>query len=167
MNINTREYWEDMYSSGSYPSQDVNNQLRFRAAAMVAHPGKLLDVGGGDGALASHLSESIQYTNFDLIYGQSIDKGLPYKDKSFTTVTVLELLERVEDPGVVLLECWRVCSTILIVSLPLISVESAEHLWYIEQNDPELCLDRRFKKMRPNNVNIVYWTKREGMEFLK
>lgn len=109
-------------------------EFRHTAARELVTSGPVLDVGSGDGLFLELLKDKsisgegvdfssagqshsrargIQVTQCDLTR-----EALPFADKSFTTVTALDVLEHVYEPGTLLTEVARVASRDVIVSVP-------------------------------------------------
>lgn len=116
--------------------QRENQKLEFRhkvALSMVPF-GTVLDLGSGDGLLLSLLKEKgIEGKGLDLseegvtkannkgLRTQVFDFGnkpLPFPDKSFDTVIMLDILEHLYDPLSVLKEAKRVSKNNVIVGVP-------------------------------------------------
>ena len=98
-------------------------------------PRMILDIGCGEGKVIEqlHASHPSPSTGIDLdparIYlakSQSVDipfavgnaQELPYEDNSFDFVMILEVLEHVGEPDLVLREAYRVTSKYLLASVP-------------------------------------------------
>ncbi len=98
-------------------------------------PNKILDIGCGEGMILEQLRtyHSVPSTGIDLdpariclARSQSRDipfavgnaQELPYEDNSFDFVMILEVLEHVGEPDVVLREAFRVTSKFLLASVP-------------------------------------------------
>ena len=95
--------------------------------------GKVADLGAGDGSLDKHLKdEGFEVVALDadkehFYYGDEIkfeegdlNKGLPFEDRSFDYVIMLEVIEHLENPYFVLKEINRILKTggVLILSTP-------------------------------------------------
>ena len=87
----------------------------------------ILEVGCHD----THLYRDVGWVDWENYYGLDLDlwsqalnfvqgdaHQLPYKDKSFPTLTFAEILEHVEEPKRCLLECMRVASSRVLISIP-------------------------------------------------
>jgi 2-polyprenyl-3-methyl-5-hydroxy-6-metoxy-1,4-benzoquinol methylase len=98
-------------------------------------PNKILDIGCGEGKVLEQLraSFSTPSTGIDIdpariCLAKSHSGGipfavgnaqeLPYEDNSFDFVMILEVLEHVGDPDIVLREAFRVTSKFLLASVP-------------------------------------------------
>ena len=98
-------------------------------------PNKILDIGCGEGKVIEqlHASHSAPSTGIDLdpariclAKTRSMDipfavgnaQELPYEDNSFDFVMILEVLEHVGEPDLVLREAYRVTSKYLLASVP-------------------------------------------------
>jgi len=94
----------------------------------------ILDMGGGDGTFALQLQKrgfnkiivtdvspvAVEKARARGLEAYVLDAGqlpLPYDDKDFATVTLIELLEHLYDPASLLKECVRVADT-LVLSVP-------------------------------------------------
>jgi len=94
----------------------------------------ILDMGGGDGTFALQLQKrgfnkiivtdvspvAVEKARARGLEAYVLDAGqlpLPYDDKDFATVTLIELLEHLYDPASLLKECIRVADT-LVLSVP-------------------------------------------------
>ena len=98
-------------------------------------PNKILDIGCGEGKVLEqlHASHPAISTGIDLdparIYLAKSRSGdipfavgnaqeLPYKDNSFDFVMILEVLEHVGEPDIVLRDAFRITSKFLLASVP-------------------------------------------------
>jgi len=98
-----------------------HRQLKGEIAKYIERPGKILDVGGGTGAMWGFLPDYIQrqdYLNLDCSYEMlkyspfnnvlAVAEGLPFNEAQFDYVVCSEVLEHVSDKDKVLEECYRV-----------------------------------------------------------
>lgn len=108
--------------------------FRHRAAAGLVVRGPVLDVGCGDGTLLAFLrSGGVRGTGTDFsevavhaARGRGVDARLhdavkdplPFRDRSFGTVVLLDVLEHLYDPDALLREAVRVSSRDVIVGVP-------------------------------------------------
>jgi methionine biosynthesis protein MetW len=115
-----------------------NNQvLVFRhteALGMVSKEQKVLDIGCGDGLLLSALAKAgvsasgvdvsdegvkkCREKGFDVSVADISTEDLPFQDKAFDTVIMLDILEHLYDPEVLLREAIRVSKQNIIISVP-------------------------------------------------
>lgn len=108
-------------------------EFRHRACLNLITEGTVLDIGCGDGLLLSYLktahitasgidisSEAVQHCRIAGLTAMeySLDKPLPFADDSFDTIVVLDVLEHLYDPLVVLAEARRVARRRVIVGVP-------------------------------------------------
>ena len=84
--------------------------------------GSVLDVGCGNRNLSQLLSARCQYTGIDLFSNPDIvvnlEEGLPFKDKSYDTIVVLDVLEHVDRIYHLIDEICRVSRKYVVLSLP-------------------------------------------------
>lgn len=81
---------------------------------------RVLDVGCDDGTLASavmKLNPSLKFQGVDVLERPSVaipvrvydGTHIPFEDRSFDWVKIVDVLHHTDDPGIVLRECARVC----------------------------------------------------------
>jgi len=129
--------YQAKYRDSSFIVRYANSRF-FQTIEMFAgsiSPNKILDIGCGEGKVleqlrASHSAPStgidIDPTRICLAKSHSGDipfavgnaQELPYEDNSFDFVMILEVLEHVGDPDIVLREAFRVTSKFLLASVP-------------------------------------------------
>jgi methionine biosynthesis protein MetW len=111
------------------------NQWHLLACQLVVNE-PVLDLGGGDGTFATLLREKrgIKHVTIGDISRVAIEKAinkcfdakvvdlnklpLPFEDKSFATVTLIEVLEHLYDPVSVLKECKRIATQDIVFTVP-------------------------------------------------
>ncbi|MDB5237316.1 MAG: metW [Parcubacteria group bacterium] len=121
------------FEDARWSTLDQPLEFRHRAALELIANGNVLDLGCGDCLLLEQLKrKAIDGTGLDLsgeainkchakgISAQihSFDQPLPYPDDSFDYVVLLDVLEHLYDPAVVLREAARVSSKYVIVGVP-------------------------------------------------
>ncbi len=97
---------------------NIREKKRFQTTGMSAK-GPTLDVGSGRQTIKQYLSEDVTYIPLDtilpesdynqtapLIYGSATH--LPIVSESFTTAFLLEVIEHISDPDLVLQEIYRI-----------------------------------------------------------
>jgi len=114
-----------------------DQRLVFRhaeAIGMVREKEKVLDIGCGDGLLLQSLSQKgaivsgvdiseegvkkCKEKGFDAILFDASTESLPFLDKTFDTVIILDVLEHVYAPEILLAEAVRVSKKHIIISVP-------------------------------------------------
>jgi 2-polyprenyl-3-methyl-5-hydroxy-6-metoxy-1,4-benzoquinol methylase len=128
------------------PSSD--DVLRFKIISKYC-VGDVLDAGCGSGLLKNHLNKDRinSYTGLDVdgkidIHGSVYD--LPFKNESFDTVTILEVLEHLEHPIAALREVVRVSRRRVVISVP--------NPW--NMNQIVSLITRNHNIMEPNHINL-------------
>lgn len=151
IDINTVEYWDGIYRRNKFPTADPNNTIRYETAAALHIGTSALDIGCGQGglALALHavsqwLDEEIDYVGVDhswaaietTLYPDGFYLCMDWQDiqQPADTVYVLELLEHVDDPALLLAHAAKLALSRLIVGVPrygLITpkLHRGEHQW--------------------------------------
>ena len=129
--------YQAKYHDASFIARYANSRF-FQTIDMFAgsiSPNKILDIGCGEGVVleqlrASHPAPStgidLDPARIHLAKSQSVDipfavgnaQELPYEDNSFDLVMILEVLEHVGEPDLVLREAFRVTSKFLLASVP-------------------------------------------------
>jgi ubiquinone/menaquinone biosynthesis C-methylase UbiE len=119
----------------AYVSRPVNPH---RLAALEAHAGdRVLDVGCGNGAYVEALlpqrdTFGVDWTSFPSWSGRQdrfavgLADRLPFRDKSFDTVSCFETLEHLEDPTLGLRELRRVARATVILTVPNCEVTAGQ-----------------------------------------
>jgi ubiquinone/menaquinone biosynthesis C-methylase UbiE len=129
--------YQAKYHDSSFIARHANSRF-FQTIEMFVgsiSPNKILDIGCGEGKVLEQLraSHPTPVTGIDLaparIYLAKSRSGdipfavgnaqeLPYEDNSFDFVMILEVLEPVGEPDIVLREAYRVTSKYLLASVP-------------------------------------------------
>lgn len=137
------DYWFGLLQI--YPDWDVNMIKRLWLAASLSRGTVILDIGGGNGALGQlfkmvkNLDGSrIQYMNADVTAGYNVESELPFEDRSYHTVFLIDVIDHLEDPMKAIAEGWRLAAKRLIVS---ISPAVPGHIWGFEIGEIERVLD--------------------------
>lgn len=141
--------------------------LRFKIVSKYCF-GNILDAGCGSGLLKHYLNEDkvSNYVGLDVdgkidIHGSVY--YLPFKNESFDTVTILEVLEHLEHPMAALKEVVRVSKRRVVVSVP--------NPWNINQIISLIAHGHNI--MEPNHINlfgdneIERLCERAGLKILK
>lgn len=106
--------------------------------------GSVLDVGAGDGWIAQQLISrghdvgcvEASQTRVERITVLGIDAWCEtslggFKDGSWDTVLLGEVLEHLEDPGALLKDAFRIARERVVISLPLLGWCDPTHLWRV------------------------------------
>lgn len=119
----------------AYVSRPLNPH---RLAALQAHAGnRVLDVGCGNGAYVEALlphreTFGVDWSTFPSWAGRTgrfavgLADRLPFRDKSFDTVSCFETLEHLEDPTLGLTELHRVARSTVILTVPNCEVTAGQ-----------------------------------------
>lgn len=102
------------------------NVLALRIAALLPPNARVLDVGCGDGMIASLIMKrrpDVAVSGIDILVRNNIyipvkafdGKTMPYKDKSFDAVMFIDVLHHTENPESLLLEAKRVSKNAIIL----------------------------------------------------
>jgi SAM-dependent methyltransferase len=132
-----RAYYEREAESKRFlPEHDPDeaHRTRFALSLFPERPGAVLEIGCGDGHLSKVLSgERIDVTGLDLArrrlvearrvapagaYVQGSALALPFRDRSFDTVSAVEVIEHLEDPLSALREMRRVSRRHVLFTTP-------------------------------------------------
>ena len=111
---------------GSYVHPRRVQVLADHIAALLSPGASVLDVGCGDGLLASEVSHrrpDITVTGVDILVRPSVKfpvkafdgQSIPYEDKTFDSVLFVDVLHHTHDPLVLLREAKRVAKTELVI----------------------------------------------------
>ncbi len=121
------------FEDARWKTLDQPIEFRHRAAAGLIEGGSMLDLGCGDGLLLQMVGDKVnKKVGLDIspealekchakgieAHSQSFDDPLPYPDNSFEYVVLLDVLEHVYDPALLLKEAARVSSNYVIVGVP-------------------------------------------------
>jgi methionine biosynthesis protein MetW len=122
------------FENNRWQREDQAMQWRHKAALVLIDSGTVLDLGSGDGLLLAMLRENgitgegldlaeegVSKANAKGLTTRVFDFGsnaLPYPDGSFDTVVMLDVLEHLYDPGVLLKEAARVSRKNVVVGVP-------------------------------------------------
>lgn len=184
-NINTHEYW-DGFATPSYMESDIKRGgsiCKFSTIRdILPLSADILDIGCLNGNLYNFLRNPEfpikSFTGVDLseklialaksrfpeqTWIQADRLKLPFADKTFDAVTLLETLEHVEDPRATIREAARVCKTngVLIISVPNeLKIEDASHVWSFTTTDlfnllSEFSTNVQILQTCSNNRNII------------
>lgn len=162
---------------GAYTKNDL---IRFRMVGSLCR-GSVLDVGCGNGELKKYLPKGCQYVGVDTNPTGCAVQGCAYElvfsDKSFDTVTLLEVLEHLENPLEALIEARRVARQKIIISVPNpfntdqiasilhngINIVNTNHVNLFGDNEiNNLCRNAGFSHVKP----IRFYTKIPGLNWL-
>jgi len=154
INVNTNEYW-NRFSTDAYQAADLRrggNKCKFLAVKdELIENIDILDIGCLNGNIYNYLKEN----NFVLksfvgvdISEKLIERAnnrfpeqkwivaechkLPFEDKKFDVVLMLEILEHIEEPDLALKEAKRVCKDTgkIIISVPNdMKINDGAHVW--------------------------------------
>ncbi|RLI73496.1 hypothetical protein DRP04_15735 [Archaeoglobales archaeon] len=99
------------------------DEWRFQQVSRYVAGQSVLDVGCGNKRMKVYLPDNTFYIGLDIVKSKRPDVVahggyLPFKNESFDTVLLLEVLEHVECPLFVLKECVRVSKRRVIISVP-------------------------------------------------
>lgn len=121
------------FENNRWASSDQKPVYRHHAALRLIKEGTVLDVGCGDGLFLAMLKEKgLQAEGIDLSEEavkkctqkglqasvQSFETTLPYEDDSFEYVVLLDVLEHLYSPTILLEEARRVSRKYVVVSIP-------------------------------------------------
>jgi methionine biosynthesis protein MetW len=153
------------FENKRWAGMDQPTEFRHRAAVDMVQGGSVLDLGCGDGLLFELLGNTIERgvgldispeavrkateKGFDARL-HSFDDPLPFEDSAFDYVVLLDVLEHVYDPVLLLKEAARVSKQFVIVGVPNFSSLPAR-LQVLRGHVPE--------NNRPNKGHI-YWFNR-------
>ncbi|HVU06283.1 MAG TPA: methionine biosynthesis protein MetW [Candidatus Paceibacterota bacterium] len=159
------------FENRRWSGEDQAIQFRHRAALDLVPRGTVLDLGSGDGLLLSLLwkKKAITGKGLDLseegvkkanakgldtrVYDFGLNK-LPFAEGSFDTVTLLDILEHLYDPGSVLKEAARVAKKNVVVGVPNFSSLPARL---------QVLLGRIPENNQPKKGH-VYWFNKKALE---
>lgn len=184
-NINTQTYW-DGFATTDYMERDIKRGgsiCKFNTIHdILPKNANILDIGCLNGNLYHFLKESkfeiASFTGVDLseklielaklrfpeqTWVQADRLKLPFADKTFDVVTLLETLEHVDDPRASIKEAARVCKDggSLIVSVPNeLKIEDDSHVWSFTTTDlfnllSEYSTNVQILQTCSNNRNII------------
>lgn len=126
---------------------DKFDTMRFKMVAKLCE-GSVLDIGCRDGEFKKYLPDNL-YTgidynpqNLDVQYGDVYN--LSYLDNTFDTVTLLEVMEHLENPIKALKEIRRVVKKRLIISMP--------NPWAMNQLASLICNNRNI--INSDHINL-------------
>ncbi|MEK6951546.1 MAG: methyltransferase domain-containing protein [Nanoarchaeota archaeon] len=108
---------------------------------------RLLDIGCNDKFFMNSFT-SLETAGIDKIYGQNVENGLDYQGDYFDYVTMLAVIEHLDNDNKVIKECYRVLrkNGFLIITTPfekaekfmkLYTIKSLEHKRYFTKKDFE------------------------------
>ena len=162
--VNTVEYWDGVYRRGAYPTLDVNNIARYKAAASFQLGDSALDVGCGQGGLGyvllgfypnvvyhgwDYSSEALWTTvlegdGWELHHGTFED--MAERQAPCDTVYLCDVLEHVDQPRELLAVVAPLAKRRIVVSLPRYGALSVadhrgEHAWDFTEDELRALLD--------------------------
>lgn len=188
-NINTKDYW-DKFSSDAYQEADRKrggNRCKFMTVIDLIEDHKsydFLDIGCLNGNFYNFLIENEYEGIIDKFTGLDISEALierantrfperdwivgnseklPFEDDKFDIVTLMEILEHIEEPKKALQEARRVCKPegMVIITVPNEErIKDASHVWSYTSSDIFTLLSDISKNVQviltcSNNRNIV------------
>jgi 2-polyprenyl-3-methyl-5-hydroxy-6-metoxy-1,4-benzoquinol methylase len=184
-NINTQEYW-NTFATEEYTQKDISRGgsiCKFNTIHdILPQNANILDIGCLNGNLYNFLNSKNflikHFTGVDLsdklielakrrfptqTWVQADRLHLPFEDKLFDVVTLLETLEHVDNPRETLKEAIRMCKDngILIVSVPNeLRIEDPAHVWSFTTEDlfnllSEFSTNVQILQTCSNNRNII------------
>jgi len=161
-----REDYENYYSVEKLIHEFGSQSQKERVDLMLSFSeGSILDVGAGTGNLMKKARfigrkvEGVELSEHLYHYlrgeGLKVKRGdarkLPYKDNSFDTVTLGEILEHLPNPGKALSEAFRVAKNRVTFSVPLGDLNDDWHYWNIGA-------------AKVNNFLVVTFAKKEDLK---
>jgi len=127
---------------------EKGDKIRYQTIATFCE-GTILDVGCGTGDLSRYLNPAVvmEYVGMDTdgivdVHGSIYH--LPFKDRSFDTVIISEVLEHLEQPANALRELARVSKKRIIITVP--------NPWNLKQILS--LVFRNHNIMEPNHINL-------------
>ena len=131
-----------------------------------AAPEDVLDVGCGEGVISRRLAAGRRVVGLDrdaavwaareLEFVAGDAEALPFGDGAFDTVTLIEMLQLVEDPGRALAEAARVARRRLLVSVP------REPLWRVLN----VCRGAYLRRGGNTPGHLHHWSRRGALDLV-
>ena len=184
-NINTEEYWNS-FATSEYTEIDAQrggNLCKFNTLLdILPENSSILDIGCLNGNFYNFLKEKkfniLSFTGIDFstdlinLANERFPEQtwivadrlkLPFEDNKFDVITLLEVLEHVEDPRASLREACRLCKNggIIIISVPNeLKIEDPAHIWSFTTEDvfnllSEFSTNVQVLQTCSNNRNII------------
>jgi ubiquinone/menaquinone biosynthesis C-methylase UbiE len=163
--INTKEYWNNVYEKGIDPEVIKMDEFKFRNIAHYIVAGKVLDLGCGTGELCKTILEErphcdvygVDFSGVAIEKARKLNEGhffevadvaaTGFSDKEFDYVISSEMLEHLEEPKELIKEAARVLKPygVFILTTPFEDhIPSIEHLWEFNYSDIENMLFKWF-----------------------
>lgn len=139
--------------------EDKDQAARREHVVSLTRPGRILEVGCAEGAIIGELEPKGHFlVGVDIsldrlkagepptIYVNGLAEELPFRDKSFDTVLLPEIVEHVPDPSRVIAEGIRVARRDLIFTVP-VDFYDPTHLWNFDDDMFQRLIDK-FPELR-------------------
>jgi len=139
--------------------EDKDQAARREHVVSLTRPGRILEVGCAEGAIIGELEPKDHFlVGLDIsldrlkagepptIYVNGLAEELPFRDKSFDTILLPEIVEHVPDPSRVIAEGIRVARRDLIFTVP-VDFYDPTHLWNFDDDMFQRLIDK-FPELR-------------------